>query len=80
MLPNVTPGGLMVVARKRRGWDQAEAARAIGVGLHDYVSIERGRLIPNALTKEGAAILESIERVLELPVSTWAAYLQEPAA
>jgi len=80
VLDNLSPHEALTVARKRLEMDQATAARRVGLGLHDYVAIERGRLSPSAATHEGAKVAAAIEREFGIPASAWTAEQHVEAA
>lgn len=79
VLDSLAPHELLVIARKRRDVNQADAARRVGLGLHDYVAIENGRLIPTLSTVEGLPIAEAIEREFGIPASSWISTPSEAA-
>jgi DNA-binding XRE family transcriptional regulator len=66
----------LILARKAQKIDQAKAADLIGIGLHDFVAIERGRMIPTPFTAEGSTIAAAIEREFGIPASAW---VEQPA-
>ncbi len=80
MLDNLTPHEALVIARKRREFDQATAARKCKLGLHDYLAIEKGRLVPTPATNEGAAIAARIESEFGIPAAAWAGHDHQPEA
>lgn len=71
MLNELLPHEALAVARRRRGWNQATAADAVGIGIHDYVSLETGRLIPGWYER-GVEIAAKIEREFGIESSAWA--------
>jgi len=69
---NVTTHEQLAIARKRRGIDQAEAARLVKIGRNDWIAIELGRTVP-AGTVEGRRIASAIELEFGIPADAWLA-------
>jgi transcriptional regulator with XRE-family HTH domain len=68
---NITAREQLAVLRKRRGLDQAEAARKLKIGIHELVAIEKGRLVPAPVTPEGIRIASAIEKEFGIAPAEW---------